>query len=75
MERGYGASSQTYPWASALCASRESLGTVGPSILPYLGIKLTFECTARFYGLAPPLALWELGPVSKTWEAYFCSIL
>jgi len=24
--------------------------------LPYLEIKLTFECTAWFYGLAPPLA-------------------
>ena len=23
--------------------------------LPYLEIKLTFECTAWFYGLAPPL--------------------
>jgi len=23
--------------------------------LPYLEIKLTFECTAQFYGLAPPL--------------------
>jgi len=37
-----------------------SLGGVGaaaPSVpqLPYLEIKLTFECTASLYGLAPPL--------------------
>jgi len=29
----------------------------GPLHLPYLEVKLTFECTARFYGLAPPLDL------------------
>jgi len=26
-----------------------------PCHLPYLEIKLTFACTTRFYGLAPPL--------------------
>jgi len=25
--------------------------------LPYLEIKLTFECTALFYGLTPPLTI------------------
>jgi len=51
--------------ALMLCASRasgpEGLKAFGPSIdLPYLEIKLTFECTAWFYGLAPPLVLLRL---------------
>ena len=37
----------------------------GSTRLPYLEIKLTFECTARFYGLSPPLlnhsVLWRRG--------------
>jgi len=30
------------------------------SFFPSLEIKLTFKCTARFYGLAPPLVMGEI---------------
>ena len=53
MERGYGAPSQTYP-LGALRLPRIARNR-GSLHLPYLEIKLTFECTARFYGLAQPL--------------------
>ena len=53
MERGYGAPSQTYPLGT-LRLPRIARNR-GSHHLPYLEIKLTFECTARFYGLAPPL--------------------
>jgi len=66
MERGYGAPSKTYPLVALrlprIARNRGSLH------LPYLEIKLTFECTARFYGLAPPLKVieesFELAPKS-----------
>jgi len=53
MERGYGAPSQTYP-LGALRLPRIARNR-GSFHLPYLEIKLTFECTAQFYCLAPPL--------------------
>jgi len=41
--------------------------------LPYMEIKLTFECTARFYGPVPPLLVAQLNDYrySKLW--YFDS--
>jgi len=58
MERGYTAS---FPKPAPLGANLGALRlpriahSRGSFHLPYLEIKLTFECTARFYGLAPPL--------------------
>ena len=53
MERGYGAPSQTDP-LGALRLPRIAWNR-GSLHLPYLEIKLTFECTARFYDLTPTL--------------------
>jgi len=47
------------PTPSVLCASRDPriARNRGSLHLPYLEIKLTFECTARMYGLAPLLSV------------------
>ena len=57
MERGYGAPSQTYPLGAKLPRIARNRGSLH---LPYLEIKLTFECTAWFYGLAPPLSMFAI---------------
>jgi len=51
MGRGYSAPSQTPP-PQAL-----ALRHLAHPDLPYLEMKLTFECTSWFYGLAPPLPI------------------
>jgi len=66
---GYGWPSQTPPiGASRLPRLARDLRTTH---LPYLEIKLTFECTAWFYGLAPPLSTWISVPLCVLCHQYY----
>ena len=42
--------------------------------LPYLEIKLNFECTARFCGLAPPLALCHILSNCRSCQISFSNV-